>query len=213
MNPLWVRRKILKTGTALAGVAATSAFALDQGGSMSDRGGSFGAALCAPGPAADFAEKLRLYGQFVGSWEAEAQAFLPDRSTRKHFWEIHFSWVLEGRAIQDVWVTPPRHGPRVGESQPWGTFTNQYGTTLRIYDPKLDAWRVTWIDPAAGYRADLVGRPDGDSIFQEGTGSDGAQLRWIFSDIGDRSFRWRAEVSRDAGSNWYKAIELLAQRA
>ena len=118
-------------------------------------------ALRAPAPAADLAEKLRLYGQFVGSWEAEGQAFLPDRTTRKHFWEIHFSWVLEGRAIQDVWITPPRHGPRVRESQPWGPFTNQYGTTLRVYEPGLDAWRVTWIDPAAGYRADLIGRPDG----------------------------------------------------
>lgn len=179
---------------------------------MPDKESSFTFALCAPGPAADLAEKLKLYGQFVGSWDAEALAFLPDRSTRKHYWQIHFSWVLEGRAIQDVWITPPRQGPRVHDSQPWGPFTNQYGTTLRVYDPKLDAWRVAWIDPAAGYRADLVGRADGNGIFQEGTGSDGAQLRWIFSDIDSRSFRWRSEVSRDRGVSWYKAIELLAQR-
>jgi hypothetical protein len=179
---------------------------------MIDTAGSFTAALRAPGPAPELAEKLRLYGQFVGSWEAEALAFLPDRSTRKHFWQIHFSRVLEGRAIQDVWITPPRYGSRVGESQPWGRFSNQHGTSLRVYDPELDVWRVTWIDPAAGYRADLVGRPDGDGIFQEGTGSDGAGLRWIFSDIGGRSFRWRAEVSRDAGASWHKAIELHAQR-
>jgi hypothetical protein len=202
-----------KAGAAFASAVVTSVFASDQGGPMPDEDGSFTRALRASRPAADLAEKLELYGQFVGSWEAEGRAFLPDRSARTHFWQIHFSWVLEGRAIQDVWITPPRHGPRVRESQPWGPFTNQYGTTLRVYDPKLDAWRVTWIDPAAGYRAELVGRPDGDGIFQEGTGSDGARLRWIFSDIGSRSFRWRAEISRDQGASWYRAIELLAQRA
>jgi hypothetical protein len=213
MTRFGVRRTLLKAGAAVAGAAATSIFALDRGDSMPDTEDAFTAALRAPEPAADLAEKLRLYGQFVGSWEAEAQAFLPDRTTRKHFWQIHFSWVLEGRAIQDVWITPPRRGQRLRESRPWGPFTNQYGTTLRVYDPERDAWRVTWIDPAAGYRADLLGRPDGDGILQEGTGSDGAWLRWIFSDIGGRSFRWRAEVSRDQGLHWYRAIELLAQRA
>ena len=179
---------------------------------MPDMKGAFARALRALRPAPDLADKLELYGRFVGSWEAEGRAFLADGSTRTHFWQIHFSWVLEGRAIQDVWITPPRHGPRMRESQPWGPFTNQYGTTLRVYDPKLDAWRVTWIDPAAGYRAELIGRPDGDGIFQEGTGSDGARLRWIFSDIGRRRFRWRAEISRDESASWHQAIELLARR-
>jgi hypothetical protein len=179
---------------------------------MPQKDSSFMLALRAGGPAADIADKLMLYGQFVGGWEAEGKAFLPDGTTRKHFWQIDFDWVLEGRAIQDVWVTPPRRGARVGQSEAWGPFTNQYGTTLRLYDPKIDAWRVTWIDPATGYSANLTGRFDNGGIFQEGTGSDGARLRWIFSDVGRDSFRWRAEVSRNDGVNWYQAIELLAHR-
>lgn len=173
----------------------------------------FTAALIANHPAPDFAERLQLYGRFVGPWEAEGEAFLPDGSRRRHYWQIYFAWVLEGRAVQDVWITPPRRGRHVGQSQPWGPFSNQYGTTLRLYDPKIDAWRVTWLDPATGYRADLIGRAEANGIFQEGTGSDGARLRWIFSNIGERSFRWRAEVSRDDGATWRKAIELLAERA
>jgi len=156
---------------------------------------------------------MNLYDRFIGRWEAEAQAFLPDGSSRRHYWQIRFERVLEGRAIQDVWITPPRDGPNVGKSQRWGPFDNQYGMTLRVYDAKLDAWRVTWIDPCAGYRADLVGRQRGDEIFQEGKGSDGAALRWIFSDLRADSFRWRAEVSRDEGASWHKAIELVAHRA
>jgi hypothetical protein len=155
--------------------------------------------------------KLMLYGQFVGRWEAEAQAFLPDGAVRRHYGQIRFDWALENRAIQDVWITPPREGPNVGRSERWGPFDNQYGTTIRVYDPKIDAFRVTWIDPCAGYRAELVGRAHDSGIFQEGTGSDGTRLRWIFSDIGADSFRWRAELSSD-GQSWFKAIQLLAQR-
>ena len=155
---------------------------------------------------------MDLYERFIGSWEAEAKAFLPDGTTRRHYWQIRFESVLEGRAIQDVWITPPREGPNVGKSERWGPFDNQYGTTIRIYDPKIEAYRVTWIDPCAGYRAELVGCLKGDEIFQEGKGSDGTWLRWIFSDLRPDQFRWRAEISRDEGASWHKAIEMLARR-
>jgi hypothetical protein len=155
---------------------------------------------------------MNLYDRLIGRWEAEAQAFLPDGSSRRHYWQIRFERALEGRAIQDVWITPPRDGPNVGKSERWGPFDNQYGMTLRVYDAKLDAWRVTWIDPCAGYRAELVGRPRRDGIFQEGKGSDGSSLRWIFGDLRADSFRWRAEVSRDGGASWHTAIEMLAHR-
>jgi len=98
-----------------------------------------------------------LYGQFVGNWEANAGWHLPDGTICQH-WQVHFDWVLEGCAIQDVWITPPRHGPHSTEqSEPWGEFGNQYGTTVRVYDPKIDAWHVTYIDPSY-----IWGEPNGD---------------------------------------------------
>jgi hypothetical protein len=55
-----------------------------------------------------------------------------------------------------------------------------------------------------------LGRAERRGFFstQEGSGSDGARLRWIFSDIAAGS-----EVSRDQGASWYKAIELYAQKS
>jgi hypothetical protein len=155
---------------------------------------------------------MHLYDRFIGRWEAEAQAFLADGSSRRHYWQIRFERVLEGRAVQDVWITPSRDGPNLGRSERWGPFDNQYGMTLRVYDPKLDVYRVTWIDPCADYRAELVGQQRGEEIFQEGKGSDGTLLRWIFSDLQPDRFRWRAELSRDEGARWHKAIEMLAHR-
>jgi hypothetical protein len=174
---------------------------------------SFAQSLRAPGPATGYQAKLMLYGQFVGSWEAEAYWLLPDETTRLHYWQIHFDWVLEGKAIQDVWMTPPRLGPSSGLGlEPWGKFGNQYGTTLRVYDPVRDAWHITYVEPYSCSRATLVGRLVGDRIVQEGNGSDGSHLRWVFSDIGPDRFRWHAEVSRDDTVTWRKALEMVAQR-
>ena len=169
--------------------------------------------LCASGPAPGYEAELMLYGQFVGSWEAEAYWLLPDETTRLHYWQINFDWVLEGRAIQDVWVTPPRRGSRSGLGlEPWGKFGNQYGTTLRVYDPGSDTWHITYVEPYSCSRATLVGRLAGDRIVQEGNGSDGSHLRWVFSDIGSNTFRWHAEVSRDDAVTWRRSLQMVARR-
>ncbi len=52
--------------------------------------------------------------------------------------EWHFGWALEGRAVQDVWIVPPRGELRRGDA---AANVNSYGTTLRVYDPDIDAWR------------------------------------------------------------------------
>jgi hypothetical protein len=64
--------------------------------------------LLSPGPDAALAEKLGLYGQFVGSWEMQIQAYEDSGTRHQSDGEIHFGWVLDGRAIQDVWVAPSR---------------------------------------------------------------------------------------------------------
>ena len=162
-------------------------------------------ALRASGPTPVYADQLMLYGQFVGDWEADAIWYLIDGAPRQHRWEIHFDWVLEGRAIQDVWITPPRrHLGSTEQSGRSSEFSNQYGTTIRVYDPKIDAWHITYIDPCSGYQVKLSGRLIDNQIVQEGTGSDGALLRWIFSDISPHKFRWHAEISRNGGA-WHNA--------
>ena len=69
-------------------------------------------ALGADGPAADRAGKMDLYGRFVGSWELDVMQIRDDGTQRRRPGEWHFGWALEGRAIQDVWIVPPR-GERV----------------------------------------------------------------------------------------------------
>jgi hypothetical protein len=61
---------------------------------------SFFDVLRADGPASDCAAKMRLYGWLIGSWRMDAVVHGDDGTQHKGVGEIHFGWVLEGRAIQ-----------------------------------------------------------------------------------------------------------------
>src|SRR5919199_5848798 len=95
-------------------------------------------ALQATGPHPDHAEKLMLFGRLIGSWDIEGRFFDEDGNvTREGRGEWHFGWVLEGRVIQDVLITPPRDGRGADEQ------SRSYDTTIWMRDPELDVWRVT----------------------------------------------------------------------
>jgi hypothetical protein len=157
---------------------------------------SFPDALHATGPAPDRAGKMALYGWLIGAWDMEAVVHRDDGTTHRGRGEVHFAWVLEGRAIQDVWILP-------------GVF---YGTTLRVYDPGLDAWHILWSDPLKQYYTRQIGRARGRDIVQEGRLEDGAAIRWSFTEIATDSFRWLGERSLDDGATWRLEAEFRARR-
>jgi hypothetical protein len=176
-----------------------------------ERASGFAMVLHADGPAPDRADKLVLYGQFIGDWDAEIITYSADGTAHNGHGEIHFGWVLEGRAIQDVWMIPRRED-RGPDAPAMPVSGNWYGTTLRIYDPALNAWRIYWIDPATNSFRYQIGRRKGDDIVQEGTTESGARSRWSFTDITDDSFRWLGESSTD-GTAWRLVVEARARRS
>jgi hypothetical protein len=175
-----------------------------------ERTPSFVDALRADGPAADRARNMDLYGWLVGPWEINVTGFLEDGSQRRGPGEWHFGWVLEGRAIQDVWIVPPRGAARQGDAV---ANSNYYGTTLRVYDPQIDAWHIQWTDPVSQTYLTMIGRKQDDDIVQLGKAPDGNLIRWSFSEIKPQSFRWRGEVSIDKGATWRLTVEFFARRA
>ena len=166
-------------------------------------------ALGADGPASDRTGQKGLYGWLIGSWDLDVSHFLADGATRRRKGEWHFGWVLEGRAIQDVWIVPPRGELRRGDAT---AKINSYGTTLRVYDPDIDAWRIQWTDPVAKSFLQMIGRAEGDDIVQTGTRPDGQLMRWSFRDITQNSFLWRGELSADGGASWRVNTEFTATR-
>lgn len=164
-------------------------------------------ALGAPGPHPKWAEKLNLFGQFVGAWDVSITYYPPEGGEQRMEGKWLFGWALEGRAVQDVWIAHRRSLRTGSEETP-----TEFGTTVRFYDPAIDAWRSTWIGPVRGVVMPFIGRQVGDEIVLEGSFEPGASTRWIFSEITARAFHWRAEESRDGWQTRRLQQEMKARR-
>lgn len=149
-----------------------------------------------------------LYGFLIGSWELDLAAYPDDGNVAHSTGEAHVAWVLDGRAIQDVFINPER-SDRTPDSP---KFANWFGTTFRYFDPTIRAWRVFWFNPDDGVRAELVARRCGDEIVQEGHFPDGTPIRWTFSDIRPDSYLWRGERLEPDGKTWRLQVEFRARR-
>jgi hypothetical protein len=177
---------------------------------MNMKDNDFPAVLHAKGPDPERAEALQLYGRFVGDWDAEITAHGADGLSHQAAGEIHFGWVLEGRAVQDVWMIP-RLADRKG-APPFPIAGNWYGTTIRAYDPTIQAWRIYWINPATNVFYQQIGRARGEDIVQEGTTESGALSRWSFTKITADSFHWLGEAKPAGASEWRLVTEVRATR-
>ena len=75
---------------------------------MDETNDSMLSALSADAPLPEYSAQLMLYGRFVGAWEGTVVVYRRDGTQRRESCEVYFGWVLEGRAIQDVWIAPAR---------------------------------------------------------------------------------------------------------
>jgi hypothetical protein len=170
---------------------------------------NFATLLPASGRSPEIPESADAYGWLVGSWELEVLRYRGvDLSPQKIKGEAHFGWVLEGRAIQDVWIMP-----RSSERKPDTDRTNNmYGTTLRVWDAGIHAWRIRWINPVSGHEERQIGQKIGNEIVQVGARSDGTPTRWRFTEITPDSFHWLGEALEPDGKTWKVEGEFRARR-
>jgi hypothetical protein len=208
-----MRPRILKKYRALAGLFAIAASGLSslatalhanqqQEITMDNSKRDMITALEAAGPHPSLGEQARVFDRFVGTWDCDYANFKDDGTTERARGEGIFGWVLDGRAVQDIWT--------------W-TYENsngqrELGTTVRFFDSKAGNWRIAWIDPVNLAIKILAGGAVGDRIVLEGKTDDGAQLRWSFNDIRKDSFIWRGERSRDSGKTWRLVAEYHLKR-
>jgi hypothetical protein len=171
-------------------------------------------ALVADGPTPEFADKLELFGRLIGEWDIESSNFDDNGAiVGRGQGEWLFGWVLNGRAIQDLIIAPSR-----AVHQQTGAPYGEYGTAVRFYDAKIDAWQMTAVHPVFGVIAKLIAKSDEDGgIVMEGripgeAPHAGGLYRWTFSDIRADFFRWRGYWSEDDGQTWHFDEEILGRR-
>lgn len=165
-------------------------------------------ALHADAPSPEIPEKDRIYDWLIGSWNVRVVDYVDDGARRESTGEWHFGRVLEGRAIQDVWISPPRSK----RDKDLSKARNRYGTTIRFYHPQDKKWWITWINPVSGAHDILVARKVDDDIVHEGRDKAGNLMRWVFTEITRRTARWYAERSFDGGKTWKLEAEFFLER-
>jgi Protein of unknown function (DUF1579) len=134
--------------------------------------------------------EARLFDRVAGSWNVDYTNIADDGKRDKARGQLLVGWVLDGRALQDVWIQFPKPGE-----------DRFIGTTLRFYDPDRKKWRVTWISAIAKAVTVLEGSEE-DGRIALYTDTPKGRVRWTFSDITDKDFVWRGEISADGGKSW-----------
>ncbi len=162
------------------------------GATAPDPGRDMIIALSAPGPHPSLGVEARLFDRLVGTWDCDYSFHAEDGSVSHSNGELRFGWIIDGRALQDIWITYPK--------RPNGE--RSIGTSVRFFDIKAKMWRVVWVAPAFGQLNTLQGEAERDRIALKGEDGDGSSLRWSFNQIQAHSFIWRGERSRDGGKTW-----------
>ena len=173
--------------------------------------GEFVYSLIAPGPHPSLGKHAETYGRVIGSWIGEYEDHMTDGRIETGSMEVHFFWVLQGLAVQDVWIAPSRTDRESGKTGGPSYTRNTYGTTVRVFDPKSECWRVAWLNPAQNVRYDLVGHRVGDDIVQLGIHGD-VLAKWVFTQITKTSLIWRGFVMEKDGETWRMHSEFRLRR-
>jgi hypothetical protein len=150
-----------------------------------------------------------IYARLLGNWKLKMTDYYHDgRTQRDHTGVWYFSRTLEGRAIQDVLVSP-EFADRANNKSIIG---NRYGMSFRMMDPKTRQWHLDWFNPVTGIHNQLTVRAEGDRIIQQTAETDGLMMKWIFENITADSFHWYGESSADKGRTWRLDVEFFAER-
>lgn len=133
-------------------------------------------------------------GRLIGNWDVEYSFISKDGKVTHQTGDYTAGWVMDGRAVQDLWTVAPHDGRKDREIY----------TTLHYLDPKSGTWYATFIDPEHASVARFTGSVVGDDrvvilTHDFGTGRDN---RWSFNDIRPGSLLFRDEQSNDGGKTW-----------
>ena len=159
-------------------------------------------ALCSNTLNERISEEYDFFGSLIGEWDIVWNDHLEDAEPRRVKGEWIFSRVLDGTAVQDIFIVPSR-SERLRDKQ----LDAEYGTTLRIYNPQTMAWDIFY--GCMGEAIRLTARKVGEEIIL--TENTTRKMRYVFSDIKSSSFLWRKERMNE-NDEWLTVAKVMAEK-
>jgi len=150
--------------------------------------------LQASGPHPSSADAAQTLDRLVGTWDIDYSFISKDGKVTHQKGEYTAAWVMDGRAVQDIWTVESRDGRKEREIY----------STLHFVDPKSGTWYATFIDPENVSVARFTGNAVGQDriVILTHDLSQGRDNRWSFNEIRSGSFVFRDEQSKDGGKTW-----------
>lgn len=145
------------------------------------------------------------FGKFIGKWNLDLIIINPDGSNIKYKGEWHFHRILQGRAIQDIWIIPGLTSNKVNEF-------HEFGTTVRTFNPKTNKWKAVWIGPIQNQLFVFDIEDNNEQIILTEMNNPNLEMKWSFFDISKNSFKWKSEVKINEHNNWFTNYHMKLTR-
>ena len=138
-------------------------------------------------------EEYDYFGPFLGEWDFKWHDNIGSQFESVADGKWTFARILEGRAVQDTFVTSKKN-TKTGELE------REYGTTVRIYNPSNRNWDIFY--GCTGEAVQLVAEKEEDQIVITCVTPISFQMKWVFFDIQKDTFKWKNIISTDNGKTW-----------
>ncbi len=145
-----------------------------------------------------------LLKKMLGNWHIEDWSLGQDGQ-----WQAgpgaDWNWylILDGKAIQDDWISPALGTPTANA-------TRQFGTNIRIYNPKEQRWEMAWMS-SNGKKLDTFFATETESqVVMKGFYA-GAESKITFFNITKLSFDWKLEQQQKDDS-WLEIYRIKGKK-
>lgn len=142
------------------------------------------------------------FGELIGEWDILWKDKLGTENERVIKGEWIFSRILNGTGIQDLFICPSRE-ERTIIHEP----DEEYGTTIRVYNPTTGNWEIYYTCVGEYNRLEAV-KEDSRIVLTE---KEQGKMKWIFSEIEEYSFHWQNVILDDEGK-WVLCCDCMATR-
>jgi hypothetical protein len=137
----------------------------------------------------------------IGAWTCTTRFMGPDQAYVEGRATWTGSYVLDGWAIKDDWVSSRPDG---------GEF---HGFNIRSFNPQTRKWDNRWLPQGTLQWKYYEAEQRGDTMVM--TGGEGRDPRGeyldrnTFYDIGPNGWKWRKDRSYDGGETWFEGVGFI----